>query len=128
MAMINIFYDSPVNILTDLRDSLEFTIKEGVLKASKKIVVDIDEEKLRQALLHDKKRYSEAYHAGFADGYNEATDAHIDETTKETVNSLVRQLDDMRDQRNKAIEQRDKLKGDIDHLMKIMNDNHILPI
>ena len=78
MALINTFYDSPVNIIQQARDQMETTIKDGVLKVASKFIVDVDEQKLQQVLLHDKKRYSEAYQAGYLAGYNAAI-AAIDE-------------------------------------------------
>lgn len=74
MALLNTFYDSPVDIVWQARDQMETTIKDGVLKVASKFVVDIDEQKLQQALLHDKRRYSAAYHTGYMDGYNAAMD------------------------------------------------------
>lgn len=74
MALINTFYDSPVNIIQQARDQMEMTLKDGVLKVASKFIVDIDEQKLQQALLHDKRRYSAAYHTGYMDGYNAAMD------------------------------------------------------
>ena len=74
MAFLNNFYDSPVDIVWLARDQMEMTIKDGVLRVASKFVVDIDEQKLQQAILHDKKRYSEAYQAGYLAGYNAAMD------------------------------------------------------
>lgn len=74
MAFLNNFYDSPVDIVWLARDQMEATIKNGVMKVASKFVVDIDEQKLQQAILHDKKRYSEAYQAGYLAGYNAAMD------------------------------------------------------
>ena len=74
MAFLNNFYDSPVDIVWLARDQTETTIEDGVLRVASKFVVDIDEQKLQQAILHDKKRYSEAYHAGYLAGYNAAMD------------------------------------------------------
>lgn len=72
MALINTFYDSSVNIIQQASDQMEMTLKDGVLKVASKFIIDIDEQKLQQALLHDKKRYSEAYQAGYLAGYNAA--------------------------------------------------------
>jgi hypothetical protein len=74
MAFLNNFYDSPVDIVWLARDQMETTIKDGMLRVASKFVVDIDEQKLQQAILHDKKRYSEAYQAGYLAGYNAAMD------------------------------------------------------
>lgn len=74
MAFLNNFYDSPVDIVWLARDQMETTIKNGVLSVASKFIVDIDEQKLQQALLHDKRRYSEAYRAGYLAGYSAAMD------------------------------------------------------
>lgn len=72
MALINCFYDSPVDIVFQARNEMEILLSEGVLSAARKFMVNIDEQKLKEAILHDKKRYSAAYHAGYMDGYNAA--------------------------------------------------------
>ena len=74
MALINTFYDSPVDIVFQARNEMEMQLTEGVLRVARKFMVDIDEQKLQQAILHDKKRYSAAYHTGYMDGYSAAVD------------------------------------------------------
>ena len=71
MTFINDIYDSPVNIIQMARDDMEFQIKEGVLRVARKFIVDIDEKKLKEALLHDRHRYSEAYRAGYNQAIHE---------------------------------------------------------
>ena len=78
MAFINDFYDSPVSLIQMARDGMECQIKDGMLRVASKFIVDIDERKLREALLHDKHRYSDAYHAGYRQAIHDISEAGID--------------------------------------------------
>ena len=72
MALLNDVYDSPVTIIQSIRDQIEEDIKTGIFRIATKYAIDIDEEKLLQALRHDRERYSAAYQAGRKDGYRQA--------------------------------------------------------
>ena len=78
MAFINSIYDSPVSLIQLARDGMETTIKDGVMKVASRFIVDIDEKKLQEALLHDKHRYSEAYHAGYRQAIHDIAEGNID--------------------------------------------------
>ena len=81
MAFINEIYDSPVSLIQMARDGMECQIKEGMLRVASKFIVDIDEKKLREALLHDKHRYSEAYHAWYRQAIHDIAEGNIDALT-----------------------------------------------
>ena len=62
------YYDSPIDIVTQqMATSLSEFIDNAVYKACLPFCVDVDKEKLVQALQQDKKRYTEAYRKGFID-------------------------------------------------------------
>ena len=59
-------YDSFISVVTEkLSRNISETIDDGVYKAVLNYGINIDKKKLFQALLHDKKRYTEAYRKGF---------------------------------------------------------------
>lgn len=59
-------YDSPVELdfMKNIMPSITSSIDSAVIKYVQKYAVGVDEEKLKQALVQDKKRYEEAYCRG----------------------------------------------------------------
>ena len=61
-------YDSPINILSaNIANQIAMELDGQVLKAVQKVFVDVDKQKLEQALTQDKARYEEAYRKGQQD-------------------------------------------------------------
>lgn len=65
-------YDSPVNIIQIISDEIkqkaDSDLKDAMFTVLHKRCIDIDEEKLVQAITADKKRYEEAYRRGYEAG------------------------------------------------------------
>ena len=62
------FYDSPISILTEqLSNQLAFELDNTVYKTVLPYCVDVDKNKLIQALTQDAERYREAYKKGYFD-------------------------------------------------------------
>lgn len=71
------FYDSPIimnfqNEFSSIISQANENLDNGIFKAVVRTGIDIDKEKLIQALEADKKRYSEAYEIGYRRGYENA--------------------------------------------------------
>ena len=61
-------YDSPIDIITNsIASRIAMEFDGQVLKAVQKYFVDVDKQKLEQALTQDKSRYEEAYRKGVID-------------------------------------------------------------
>lgn len=71
-------YDSPVNIIEiicdEIKQKTDSDIKDAMFSVLHRRGIDIDEEKLVQAIAADRKRYEEAYRRGNEDGYKRALD------------------------------------------------------
>ena len=78
--IINDIYDSPIRLIEQMRDQIECDLKDGIFRVTKKYAIDIDEEKLLQALRHDRERYSSAYHAGYNQAIHDIAEGKIDVT------------------------------------------------
>lgn len=65
-------YDSPVNIIETIYDEIkqktDSDLKEAMFTVLRRRGIDIDEEKLVQAITADRKRYEEAYRRGYEAG------------------------------------------------------------
>lgn len=65
-------YDSPVNIIETIWDEIkqktDSDLKDAMFSVLNKRGIDIDEEKLVQAITADRIRYEEAYRRGYEDG------------------------------------------------------------
>lgn len=78
--IINDMYDSPIRLIEQNRDQIECDLKDGIFRVVKKYAIDIDEEKLLQALRQDRCRYSSAYHAGYSQAIRDIAEGKIDIT------------------------------------------------
>lgn len=61
-------YDSPINLYSmvkEMTDGINSVTTDHVWKCVLQIGVDIDKEKLMQAIKQDRKRYEEAYQKGY---------------------------------------------------------------
>lgn len=69
-------YDSPVNIIQTIYDEIkqkaDSDLKDAMFTVLHKRCIDIDEEKLVQAITADRKRYEEAYRRGYEAGRRDA--------------------------------------------------------
>lgn len=65
-------YDSPVNIIetvyNEIKQKADSDLKDAMFTVLHKRGIDIDEEKLVQAITADRKRYEEAYRRGYEAG------------------------------------------------------------
>lgn len=65
-------YDSPVNIIETIYDEIkqkaDSDLKDAMFTVLCRRGIDIDEEKLVQAITADRKRYEEAYRRGYEAG------------------------------------------------------------
>ena len=60
-------YNSPIQIIQTMRDALNLELENEVVKAVHKVGIYIDKEELTKALQADRRRYEEAYKAGWND-------------------------------------------------------------
>lgn len=62
-------YNSPIQMiqLQTMRDALNFELENAVVKEVQKVGIYIDKEELTKALQADRRRYEEAYKAGWHD-------------------------------------------------------------
>lgn len=69
-------YDSPVNIIetvyNEIKQKADSDLKDAMFTVLCKRGIDIDEEKLVQAITADRKRYEEAYRRGYEAGQRDA--------------------------------------------------------
>lgn len=68
-------YDSPLDIITQMANQLMADMENGVVKAVNNVGINIDKEKLAQALQQDRARYEEAYRRGYMKAV--AREAHL---------------------------------------------------
>ena len=65
-------YDSPVNsietVYNEIKQKADSDLKDAMFTVLGKRGIDIDEEKLVQAITADRKRYEEAYRRGYEAG------------------------------------------------------------
>lgn len=79
-------YDSPLEArITSVTDSVSRAIAgqtdDAVLKAVWRLGIDVDRDKLLQALTADRERYREAYRRGYADAKSHASWIEVYEDT-----------------------------------------------
>lgn len=65
------FTDTMEPIIKVYQTELETKFTNGILKACRRVEVDVDKERLLQALNDARKFYDEGYRAGYGEGYNE---------------------------------------------------------
>lgn len=67
---INVEYDSPIRLFYQTVDNIKEQVKgscdQAVYQAVLNVGVDIDKDKLEQAIHQDRERYEEAYRRGYA--------------------------------------------------------------
>lgn len=70
-------YDSPINIVyNEISNAVSAQLDSAVYKAIINAGVDVDKEKLIQALKSDSRRYREAYNKGYDDAKKNLYDVH----------------------------------------------------
>ena len=64
-------YDSPINLtwIPDIASQINHQLEDNIYSVVHQYCVDIDRNKLVQALEQDKIRYMDAYRKGFDDGF-----------------------------------------------------------
>ena len=60
-------YNSPIQMIQTMRDALNIELENEVVKAVHKVGIYIDKDQLEEALRADRRRYEEAYKAGWSD-------------------------------------------------------------
>lgn len=74
ISEIPVDYDSPIQIVTEMAESVAKFVDDGVMKAVVKAGFNIDKDKLVSILRQDRERYEAAYRKGYADGYKKRED------------------------------------------------------
>ena len=64
-------YDSPIDLsfMSNMISDANTQLENAVFRAVTGVGIDIDKEKLIQALEQDKRRYNGAYEGGYIEGY-----------------------------------------------------------
>lgn len=98
-------YKSPIELICDnIQTQMEREEEKMVMKAIRKVGVNVDKEELIKALQYDRKQYKKGYDDGYADGKNDVldkirTDLHYNAEVHEDGNWYIMDewLDDIFD-------------------------------
>ena len=78
MDSIEPYYDSPLSLVTQsIMENIGKQFDDMTYQAIQKVGIDVDRDKLLEALQQDKKRYEEAYCRGANEGYKRRDDELI---------------------------------------------------
>ena len=66
---MEIKYDSPINIISDIAKQINEQYDNAIYSAVQNMGIDIDKDKLIQAIAADRRRYEKAYSEGYCKGY-----------------------------------------------------------
>lgn len=60
-------YESPIKIIDDIVSQVKMELEGNILKAVRRVNVDVDEEELLKALQYDREQYKRGYEDGKRD-------------------------------------------------------------